>query len=157
MLIFQGAWKLNINELHHWSATSSLLFGGWSVETHIIMILSQWRNNIIPPFLTNYIIIYNLWIMIIDTFELEERKDQSELREWNWPWENQIFNILKYNPRNLLFIQRIYKDQEIEKTDGRPRLSMGLMRLSESDRAVWIGPSHSRRKNFIRALKSVDN
>ena len=53
--------------------------------------------------------------MIIDTFELEERKDQSELREWNWPWENQIFNILKYNPRNLLFIQRIYKDQEIEK------------------------------------------
>ena len=79
--------------------------------------------------------------MIIDTFELEERKDQSELREWNWPWENQIFNILKYNPRNLLFIQRIYKDQEIEKTDGRPRLSMGLIRLSESDRMVWMGPS----------------
>ena len=72
--------------------------------------------------------------MIIDTFELEKRKDQSELREWNWPWENQIFNILKYNPRNLLFIQRIYKDPEIRETDRRPRLIMGLIRLSQSGR-----------------------
>ena len=72
--------------------------------------------------------------MIIDTFELEERKDQSELREWNWPWENQIFNILKYNPRNLLFLQRIYKDSEIKKPDRRPRLLLGLIRLSECTR-----------------------
>ena len=75
--------------------------------------------------------------MIIDTFELEERKDQSELREWNWPWENQIFNILKYNPRNLLFIQRIYKDQEIEKNWRTSQTING------TDKTVRVRPSSS--------------
>ena len=72
--------------------------------------------------------------MIIDTFELEKRKDQSELREWNWPWENQIFNILKYNPRNLLFIQRIYKDPEIRKTDEQSQTNIGIDKTVR----VWL-------------------
>ena len=73
--------------------------------------------------------------MIIDTFELEERKDQSELREWNWPWENQIFNILKYNPRTFYTknIQRLrnWKNRRTSQT------------INGTDETVRVRPSGS--------------